>query len=95
MSVLEAMSLGCVPIVSSLSCFRDLIVDQQNGYVFNHRTKNKVDLLSSTIQKAILSPEKNITYSKKCLSLSKGYELDKLSLKYIEDFKAVLMEKDL
>ena len=88
------MSLGCVPIVSSLSCFRDLVVDQQNGYVFNHRTEDRVNLLSSTIQKAILSPEKYYLF-KKNASLSKGYELDKLSLKYIEDFKAVLMEKDL
>lgn len=33
---LEAMAWGCVPIVSSLACFRDFITDGVNGLVFDH-----------------------------------------------------------
>ncbi len=34
---LEAMSNGCVPIVSALACFRDFIEDGVTGFIFDHR----------------------------------------------------------
>jgi glycosyltransferase involved in cell wall biosynthesis len=46
---LEAMSWGCVPIVSDLLCFNDFIKNDENGLVFNHRSKNAADELSVLI----------------------------------------------
>lgn len=46
---LEAMAWGCVPIVSDLTCFRDFIKENQNGLVFDHRSKSAIDQLAGHI----------------------------------------------
>ena len=42
---LEAMSWGCVPIVSNLDCFQDFI-NSENGLIFDHRNINASQLLA-------------------------------------------------
>ena len=51
LSVLEAMSCGCVPIVSALQCFKDLVENNKNGYVFNHKSTHRDDSLNRFFQK--------------------------------------------
>ncbi|MBT3667398.1 MAG: glycosyltransferase family 4 protein [Opitutae bacterium] len=95
LAVLEAMSCGCVPIVSSLECFQDLVADQKNGYVFNHRSNIAVQLLSSKLEDAIQSQENNIRFSNECFKMAKEYEAERLARKYIQDFKVLLDLKPL
>ena len=90
LAVLEAMSCGCVPIVSSLECFQDLVIDQKNGYVFDHRSNNVVQLLANKLEEAIQAVEKNEVYSNECINKSKEYEVERLARKYIEDFKVLV-----
>ena len=93
LAVLEAMSCGCVPIVSSLECFQDLVIDQVNGYVFNHRSKNVVQLLANKLEEAIQAVDKNEVYSNECINRAKEYEVEMLATKYIEDFKVLVDQK--
>jgi glycosyltransferase involved in cell wall biosynthesis len=93
LAVLEAMSCGCVPIVSSLECFQDLVIDQDNGYVFNHRSKNVVQLLANKLEEAIQAVDKNEVYSNECINRAKEYEVEMLATKYIEDFKVLVDQK--
>ena len=44
---LEAMANGCVPLVSSLDCFRDYIQDGMNGFVFDHRHGDPIQNLAT------------------------------------------------
>ncbi len=90
LAVLEAMSCGCVPIVSSLECFKDLVDVQKNGYVFNHFSTNKIQLLTAKIEEAIQSPEKNKVFSDECFRKAKTFEVKELASKYIKDFKVLL-----
>jgi glycosyltransferase involved in cell wall biosynthesis len=93
LAVLEAMSCGCVPIVSSLECFQDLVIDQVNGYVFNHRSKNVVQLLANKLEEAIQAVDKKEVYSNECINRAKEYEVEMLATKYIEDFKVLVDQK--
>lgn len=47
---LEAMSFGCVPIVSDLACFHDFISQGVNGYTFNHRGEKSYMQLQEVLE---------------------------------------------
>ena len=47
---LEAMAHGCVPVVSSLACFRDFVTPGENGLAFDHRDPAAVDLLGESLR---------------------------------------------
>ena len=94
LAVLEAMSCGSVPVVPSLECFQDLVVPQENGYVFDHRATDVVLTLSSVLMESIQSAEENIKFSSRCLERAKEFELDCLTKKYIADFDELLSIKD-
>jgi glycosyltransferase involved in cell wall biosynthesis len=47
---LEAMAWGCVPVVSDLRCFKDFIIHERNGLIFNHRTHNAGGHLWEAVQ---------------------------------------------
>ncbi|MBT7406004.1 MAG: glycosyltransferase family 4 protein [Opitutae bacterium] len=94
LAVLEAMSCGCVPLVSSLECFQDLIVENENGYIFDHRSKDLVRSLSLTLLKSMQGTNQNMVFSSRCLKKAKEFELDRLALQYIGDFTNLLSKKD-
>jgi glycosyltransferase involved in cell wall biosynthesis len=52
-SPLEAMSWGCATIVSNLECFKDFLIHNENGLCFDHRSVNKVEILSKYINDLI------------------------------------------
>ena len=94
LAVLEAMSCGCVPLVSSLECFQDLVEENENGYIFDHRSKDLVRSLSITLLKSIQATNQNMVFSSRCLKKAKEFELDRLALQYIGDFSNLLSKKD-
>ena len=89
LAALEAMSAGCVPIVSSLSCFRDFIKHHENGFIFNHDT-DKPELQLLVILEDLLSNKKLEPYGKKALMTATDYEADKVATGYLDDFRSVL-----
>ncbi|ASU36706.1 glycosyltransferase family 4 protein [Mucilaginibacter xinganensis] len=65
---LEAMSWGCVPIVSDLLCFKDFITHGKNGLVFDHRSDDAI----SHIVKLVHLLESDSRYTKKLASEALG-----------------------
>lgn len=55
-SPLEGMGLGLVPIVSDLDCFKDF-VNENNGFAFNHNSKNAVKQIVEDVIQLIESPK--------------------------------------
>lgn len=53
------MGLGLVPIVSNLDCFKDFIVNNENGLVFDHTDVRCDELLANCLMR-LLSEEKCI-----------------------------------
>jgi glycosyltransferase involved in cell wall biosynthesis len=49
-AIAEAMASGAVPVVSSLSCFRDLVVPDRTGVVFDHRAADGTDRLAASLR---------------------------------------------
>ena len=93
LSVLEAMSCGCVPIVSALQCFKDLVENNKNGYVFNHKSTHPDDSLTSVLSKAMQFEANNITLSNEARIKSKKFEVEEVSQNYLDDFSKLLSEK--
>lgn len=56
-SPLESMSWGCATIVSDLACFKDFLIHNKNGLCFDHRSEDKVALLSDHLKKLVHHPE--------------------------------------
>jgi hypothetical protein len=83
-----------VPLVSSLECFQDLVVENENGYIFDHRSNSLESNLSSALLQSIQSTNQNKVFSSRCLTKVKEFELDRLAFQYIEDFSNLLSKKD-
>lgn len=67
-AVLEAMASGCVPVVSALGCFADLVDPGRNGFVFDHRSCNAAELLAEALGQA-LSAQDGMAESARATSL--------------------------
>jgi glycosyltransferase involved in cell wall biosynthesis len=61
---LEAMSYGCVPVVSNLACFRDFITPETNGLIFNHSSPDPASDLANSLQRLIDDEPLRTTSSK-------------------------------
>ena len=94
LAVLEAMSCGSVPIVSSLPCFKDLVASQKTGYVLDPLASNIEKSLSRILFDAIQSVDVAKLYSSRCLERAKEFELDRVAQNYLEDFSSMLTEKE-
>ena len=89
LSVLEAMSCGCVPVVSSLECFKDLITHKQNGYIFNHQNQSMISSMTDCLNDVLIAETRNLEMSKACIVKAKEYQLNKIAPKFISDFEAL------
>ena len=85
---LEAMAWGCVPIVSSLECFQDFIIDGINGRSFDHRSSEPSQRLATCIQQLI---EGNIeSMREKALEVRQSHSVVKIAEAFLSDFSAVI-----
>jgi glycosyltransferase involved in cell wall biosynthesis len=57
LAVLEAMSCGVIPVVSSLACFRDYVENGRNGFVFDHHARDAEEMLSDRIIAVLSLPD--------------------------------------
>jgi len=86
---LEAMSHGCPALVSDLACFRDFIVQEENGFVFDHRAMDAVSNLARSIARLISDAGIIDRVREAALSRSQDFALDRIADRYLKDFQAV------
>ena len=88
---LEAMSNGCIPIVSGLECFDDFISDRKNGFRFNHREKDATQSLATTLSLLIRSELKEqIEYHLEAIKTSNRFQVKTMSKRFIQDFQTLV-----
>ena len=93
-SVIEAMSCGCPPLVSGLECFRDFLTDDHDGFVFDHRTDSPVEVLTSRLGQLLHLPESRLQeVGRNGMVTAREYETARVATRYIDDFEAVLAEQ--
>ena len=93
LAVLEAMSCGCVPLVSSLPCFDDFIRPGENGYRFDERTNFPEDTLKKCLQ-SLLSDSSDSGVGQNAFETAKDYRVDGVAARFIADFEALLGRKN-
>ena len=87
---LEAMAMGCVPIVSDLICFKDYIKHNENGLIFNQKNNNAHLELAEMIAKLINNNKFRMALANKALEVKSTHSLSVISSLYIKDFKLLL-----
>jgi len=90
LAILEAMSCGCVPFVSSLPCFRDFLESSRTGFVFDHKGENCIDSLQSGLCETLLNESGQETVSREARKAAKLFELEEVSERYLKDFALLL-----
>tara|TARA_B100001057_G_scaffold269561_1_gene269721 strand:- start:1073 stop:2185 length:1113 start_codon:yes stop_codon:yes gene_type:complete len=85
LSILESMSQGCVPLVSSLPCFQDF-VSPDNGFIFDENNEGVKNNLLQCLKTAIQIEAKHQQFSDKAYEKAKEFEPSKVARSFLEDF---------
>jgi glycosyltransferase involved in cell wall biosynthesis len=87
---LEAMSQGCVSIVSDLGCFRDFITDGVSGLVFDHRSADPAGALCAQMRR--LAGDETLRQRLALAGYAKAREFTKenVATQYVEDFETLI-----
>jgi glycosyltransferase involved in cell wall biosynthesis len=82
---LEAMSHGCAVVVSNLRCFRDFIIDDETGIVFDQSTDDPAGSLANTLR-AAADPLRLARIAQAGLRKSEEFSLAHVAERFLEDF---------
>lgn len=89
---LEAMAWGCVPIVSSLDCFRDFIVNDVNGLIFDHRATDAVGQLTSRIKDMLQNSIKHAELAESAVKVCETHSTAIIADQFLVDFELLISE---
>lgn len=91
-SPLEAMSFGCVPIVSSLRCFEDFIMHGRNGLIFDHRSSNSLDFLAASILQLATDPISLAAFAERAMRVRHSHHPTTIANSMISLFDRLLAQ---
>ena len=86
---LEAMAQGCPALVSNLDCFRDFIVEDENGFVFDHRGANPAATLAAKLVKLMGEGDRLARASTHAHEKALEFSLERIATQYLEDFESL------
>ena len=87
---LEAMAHGCPPLVSALECFQDFVADDENGFIFDHRSPHPERALASRLASALKNRQHLIECGIKARIKAEEFSLPKIAALYLNDFTTLL-----
>ena len=87
---LEAMSCGCPALVSGLDCFRDFIVDGEDGFTFDHKDGNPADALHVKLRTLLENSEHLRLACAPALRAANKFEATRVADVYLADFRELL-----
>ena len=92
LAALEAMSRGCITVVSSLPCFSDFIYSGYNGYIFDHRCTEHEFNLQYLLTKIIRDVHSNINNSLRqtAIHTTTNYSTSNIANRFLLDFERIL-----
>jgi glycosyltransferase involved in cell wall biosynthesis len=86
----EAMAWGCVPVVSDLECFKDIIRHEKNGLIFNHRAADPGRELSAALQRLIADKELWSRLSTEAIKICRTHAPGKIARSFLADFETMI-----
>jgi len=87
---LEAMSTALPPIVSGLECFRDVIVDQENGFYFDHKSRDPVAALAQKIDEALHNWPRTLEIGQRARQSVQRFAFDRVAEQFLTEFDQLL-----
>ena len=93
LAALEAMSCGCIPLVSDLGCFADFVAPGKNGFVFRMDDGRIVENLRSELRRILDYGNKWNDFSMEARRVAKAFEIKEVATNYLEDFSRILDRK--
>ncbi len=91
LAVLEAMAAGCAPVVSSLPCFRDFVVDGTSGLAFAHDAGDPAAGLAQMLARLTEDPELLESVRTGAWRAARAYALPAVAERYVRDFCQVML----
>lgn len=89
---LEAMSHGCPALVSALACFRDFVVEDENGFVFDHRAADPAAALAARLVALSRDPSALARAGVAARAQSRAFLPGPIAELYLQDFASLLEE---
>lgn len=89
---LEAMSFGCVPVVSRLSCFNEYVDDGVCGVAFDH-SGSRPELVLAAVLAALMRNEGRVEkLAAAAFAKAQNFSLERIARMHMDDFSEVLEE---
>jgi len=89
LAALEAMSRGCLTVVSNLQCFKDFVEDGVNAFCFEHRKANPEQDLSEKLVNLIQNHKKLQPVRQEAIRVAQAHSPKSISERFIEDFRSI------
>jgi len=89
-SPLEALSHGTPALVSDLDCFKDFIIEGQNGFIFDHRAGDPASQLSKKIARALEKAGAWPMLSSSAYATAQKFRLESVGDLFIKDFENLI-----
>ena len=86
---LEAMSHGCPPVVSDLACFREFLVADVNGFVFDRA--GGVAALRHQLRQLLAHPERIAAARAPAFAKAAEFSVSAIADRYLDDFASLLI----
>lgn len=86
----EAMAWGCVPVVSDLDCFKDFIIHEHNGLIFNHRAKNPAGELQKALRRLIEDRVFCESLASEAVKVCQTHSPRNVANQFLKDFESMI-----
>lgn len=87
---LEGMAWGCVPVVSALACFKDYVIPNDNGVVFDHESEDREDALALALTTA--SGREGGSMGMKAVAVRNSHGLASIAGRFLTDFNVLMKQ---
>lgn len=93
-SAAEAMAAGAATVVSELACFRDFIVPEKNGLVFDHTGADAPARLAQVLARLVRAPEERVRLGSQAQADVQRYDYPRFAENLLVDFQRIIAVRD-
>ena len=90
-AVAEAMAAGSAPLVSNLECFRDLVIPEKTGLVFDHSRPDSPELLAQALERLVRDADLRRSLAASAQHHSAQFDYEPVASMVLEQFERMLI----